>query len=812
MYLRLVKLAGLIVLSMASVPVAAQTRDVNRDASLRFFENRIRPQLAENCYECHGPERQESGLRLDTYAGIIEGGDTGEAVVPGEPDESLLLVALSYENEELEMPPDGKLSDRVVMDMRQWIEMGAPHPDQGRPVKEASPQEPQEEQQWSFIPPRTGRLPEVRQAGWPQSPLDHHVLSRLEKREISPAPAADPRTLIRRVTFDLIGLPPTPSEVQEFVTATAPDAYARHIDRLLASPRYGERWGRYWLDVARYADSNGLDENLAYGNAWRYRDYVIGAWNADKPFDRFVTEQLAGDLLSSGTESERREHLVATGFLALGPKVLAEVDAKKMEMDIIDEQVDTLGRALLGLTVGCARCHDHKFDPLTNADYYGLAGIFKSTRTMENFIKLARWHENSIATAAQQQRQTLHHEAVESTKAAIKELMAAAQQGAKQQGGGASPGAASPGSADGARRSLKQLQEKLAELEKHAPHMPTAMGVQEGEVTDLKIHIRGSHLRLGATVPRRFPAFLAGADQESLGPSQSGRLRLAGWLTDSSNPLTGRVIVNRIWRWHFGRGLVGTPDNFGLLGELPTHPQLLDWMAVRFVEDGWSIKSLHRMILSSSTYRLSSQANEHAVRADPENRLLGRAAVRRLEAEAIRDALLFVSGQLDLGMGGSLLHVANRQFLFDHTSKDGTTYDSYRRSIYLPVIRNHLFDVFQLFDYADASVTNGNRTTSTVAPQALFMLNGDLVRAAMKALAGRALREGGAESRDQIRFLYMATLARQPRAEEIQQAQSFVEQFRLAAAARGSNAPGLGIGWEALCQVLLASNEFIHIR
>ena len=812
MHRRLLKTTGLIVLFLTSIYADAQTPDVNRDTSLRFFENRIRPQLAENCYECHGSERQESGLRLDTYAGILEGGDTGKAVVPGEPDESLLLVALSYENEELEMPPDGRLSDRVIEDMRQWIELGAPHPDQGRPVAEASPDEPSEALQWSFVQPRPGPLPTVQRLDWSQSPLDHFVLSRLEKRELVPMPPADRRTLIRRVTFDLIGLPPTPDEVRNFVAATAPDAFARQSDRLLASPRYGERWGRYWLDVARYADSNGLDENLAYGNAWRYRDYVIGAWNADKPFDRFVTEQLAGDLLSEGSEAERREHLVATGFLALGPKVLAEVDAKKMEMDIIDEQVDTLGRALLGLTVGCARCHDHKFDPLTNADYYGLAGIFKSTRTMENFIKLARWHENSIATAAQQQRQATHHEAVESTKAAIKDLMAAAEESTKQQRDEPRSENAQTQSADETQRSLKQLQSKLAELEKHPPQMPTAMGVQEGKVSDLKIHIRGSHLRLGSTVPRRFPAFLAGMSQAAFGPSQSGRLQLAHWLTDSSNPLTGRVIVNRVWRWHFGRGLVGTPDNFGRLGELPTHPQLLDWMTVRFVEDGWSIKSLHRMILSSSTYQLSSRANPQAARVDPENRLLWRATVRRLEAEAIRDSLLFASGELNLAMGGSLLHVKNRQFLFDHTSKDGTTYDSRCRSVYLPVIRNHLFDVFQLFDYADASVTNGNRTTSTVAPQALFMLNGDLVRDAMKALATRALREGGTQPRDQVAFLYMATLARLPRPTEIEQALAFVENFRLVAAASRSGPAEPAAGWEALCQVLLASNEFIHIR
>ena len=791
---------------------SAQAPDLNREEAVRFFENRIRPQLAEHCYKCHGPKREESGLRLDSYARILEGGDTGIAVVPGEPDESLLLVALSYENEELEMPPDGKLPDRVVADLRRWIELGAPHPDQGRPAADPADKKSRAkgDRLWSFVPPRRVPLPAVEQRGWAQTPLDHFVLSRLETRRILPAPRADRQTLLRRVTFDLLGLPPTPDDVRVFLDGAAPDGFARLTDRLLASPRYGERWGRHWLDVARYADSNGLDENLAFGNAWRYRDYVIDAWNSDKPYDRFATEQLAGDLLPSTNQAERRERLVATGFLALGPKVLAEVDAKKMEMDIIDEQVDTLGRALLGLTIGCARCHDHKFDPITNADYYGLAGIFTSTRTMENFIKLARWHENSIATDAQQQRKAMHDEAIEASKAAIADLVAAANASLKQQRGGELPENPEDQYPEVTKRSLKQLRDELAELEKHAPQLPTAMGVKDGTVGDLRIHIRGSHLQLGPTVPRRFPAFLAGAQQESFGPSQSGRLRLARWLTAPDNPLTSRVIVNRIWRWHFGHGLVRTPDNFGRLGESPTDPRLLDWLAVRLIADGWSIKALHRLILSSSTYQVSSQSNPRAVREDPENRLSGRAAVRRLEAEAIRDSLLAVSGQLELVMGGSLLHVENRQFLFDHTSKDGTSYDNRRRSVYLPVIRNHLFDVFQLFDYADASVTNGNRTTSAVAPQALYLLNGDLMRGAMRALAARVALEGGQRPQDRIAFLYMVTLARKPHAAEVRRGMDFLRSFRLAAGQGDPTAEGAA--WEALCQVLLASNEFLHIR
>ena len=524
---------------------------------------------------------------------------------------------------------------------------------------------------WAFLPPREPVVPVVEDEAWARSDLDRFILSRLEEVGLRPAATADRRTLIRRVTLDLIGMPPESEEIEAFGRDESPDAWSRLLDRLLASPRYGERWGRHWLDVARYADSNGLDENAAHGNAWRYRDYVIAAWNTDKPFDRFVREQVAGDLLGGEGEA-RREQLVATGFLCLGPKVLAEPDVVKMEMDIIDEQIDTVGRAFLGLSLGCARCHDHKFDPIRTEDYYALAGIFKSTTTMESFERIAKWHENSLATAEQRKRKEDHDR-----KLADRKKLAGALEK----------------SSDGKTKSVEELQrvrQELRELEKNVPVVPLAMGVRDsGAGGDIRVHIRGSHLDLGPVVPRGIPAVFRERGVVRIEGERSGRLELARWITDPGHPLTARVIVNRVWRWHFGRGLVRTADNFGKLGEAATNQPLLDWLALRLIDDGWSIKSLHRRVLLSATYRMGPDHDENARRRDPENLLRWRFAQRRLEAEAIRDSLLAVSGLLDLQMGGaSLEHVKNRALLFDHTSKDATRYEKRRRSIYLPVVRN----------------------------------------------------------------------------------------------------------------------------
>jgi len=780
--------------------------------AVKFFETKIRPLLFKHCYRCHGSKKQESGLRLDHWAGIIRGGESGPAVVPGQPDESLIVVAVSYENEELQMPPDAKLTAAQIASLKTWIERGAAHPDKTDTPQPETPRLKWEQgrRHWAFQRPVAQKPPAVRDRDWPRNAIDHFVLAALEKQGLRPAPPADRLTLIRRATFDLTGLPPTLDEISEFVHDPAPNAFARLVDRLLDSPHYGERWGRHWLDVARYADSNGLDENIAHGNAWRYRDYVVAAFNGDKTYDRFVLEQLAGDALAqSGSGSPSHESLIATGFLSLGPKVLAEVDETKMEMDIIDEQIDTIGRSLLGLTLGCARCHEHKFDPIGLDDYYGLAGIFKSTRTMEHFTKIARWWENPIPTAAERAQQQVHRRQVQQKQAEVSALIekANAALAAKTASGPESQEDREKRYPEPTRKQLKQLRDALAALEKQAPQISTAMGVTDREVTDVRVHIRGSHLTLGRLVPRQLPRVLSSGEQAAFDTGNSGRLRLANWLTTPEHPLTARVLVNRIWRWKFGRGIVETADNLGRLGARPSNQPLLDWLAVEFVRRGWSIKSMHRLIMSSSTYRMSSQFDARADKVDPQNRLHWRNNIRRLEAEAIRDSLLMVGGLLDLSMGGSLLHVKNREFFFDHTSKDKTAYNSPRRSLYLPVVRNHLYDVFQLFDYTDAGSPSGNRATSTVAPQALFMMNGALMLSVCESLAQRVQESAAVDDAGRVQLLYQIAYGRPATKTEVTGALEFLQQS--AAPASGAEQR---MSWQLLCQVVLAANEFVYIK
>ena len=780
--------------------------------AVKFFETRIRPLLFKHCYRCHGSKKQESGLRLDHWAGIIRGGESGPALVPGQPDESLIVVAVSYDNEELQMPPDAKLSAAQIASLKTWIERGAAHPDKTDTPQPETPSLKWEQgrRHWAFQQPVAQSPPVVRDRDWPRTAIDHFVLAALEKQGLRPAPPADRRTLIRRATLDLTGLPPTLDEISEFVSDPSPDAFGRLIDRLLDSPHYGERWARHWLDVARYADSNGLDENIAHGNAWRYRDYVVAAFNRDKTYDRFILEQLAGDALKeSGSGSPSYESLIATGFLSLGPKVLAEVDETKMEMDIIDEQIDTIGRSLMGLTLGCARCHEHKFDPIGLDDYYGLAGIFKSTRTMEHFTKIARWWENPIPTAAERERQQVHRQQVQQKKAAVSALIdkANAALTPKTASGPESQEDREQRYPEPTRKQLKQLRDSLAALEKQAPQMSTAMGVMDRDVKDVRIHIRGSHLTLGRLVPRQLPRVLSSAEPAAFDAGDSGRLRLAKWLTTPEHPLTARVLVNRIWRWKFGRGIVETADNLGRLGARPSNQPLLDWLAIEFVRRGWSIKSMHRLIMSSSTYRMSSQYDSRAAKIDPENRLHWRSNVRRLEAEAIRDSLLMVGGMLDISMGGSLLHVKNREFFFDHTSKDKTVYSSPRRSVYLPVVRNHLYDVFQLFDYTDAGSPSGDRATSTVAPQALFMMNGALMLSVCESLAQRVRESATVDDAGRVQQLYQIAYGRRATEEEVLGALEFLQPSGAAATdARRHES------WKLLCQVVLAANEFVYIK
>jgi mono/diheme cytochrome c family protein len=772
-----------------------------------LWTSQVAPLFQQHCFSCHGPESQESGLRLDTLEGLNSGGHSGPPVIPGQPEESLLLVAVRKVDSSLQMPPEGRLTPEQIRILENWIQQGAVH-SQGavQPAVAPVPFDPREAAKfWSLRPLSRPPVPDISGANI-RTPIDAFITNQLQQKGLHQNAAADRLTLLRRASSQLTGLPPSPGQIEEFLADTSPEAFDRAVDRLLASPQYGERWARHWLDVVRYADSNGLDENIAHGNAWRYRNYVIDSFNADKPFNQFLREQLAGDLLTADQPdaSTLHQRLIATGFLSLGPKVLAEGDERKLHLDIIDEQLDTIGRSMLGLTIGCARCHDHKFDPISQADYYSLAGIFLSTKTMESLKRIAKWNENSIATDADRAALTAHQERIASKKAEVAAFLASAS---------ASTGQPIPEdqlNADQKSR-LQQLRDELKSLEASVPELPTAMGVVEGSIDSARILPRGNHLAPGRRVPRGLPMVLDPDRNLQIPDNHSGRLELANWIAGPSNSLTPRVIVNRVWRWHFGRGLSASTDNFGKLGEPPLHPELLDWLAAEFIDSGWSLKALHKLIIHSHTWQLASGRDNPAAEIDPDNHLHWRWTVQRLEAEAVRDFVLSACGQLDPTMGQSMLHVKNREFLFDHTSKDGTRYNSFRRSIYLPVIRNNLYDAMSLFDCTDGAVPNGDRGSSTVASQALFLMNSPLVLQAAEHLA-RQLLDESPEFAVRADRLLLRTLGRPATPADIQHLQQAAERLTLHLQQEAPAANHEAAVWTNLCQTLLMSNEFLYIR
>jgi cytochrome c553/mono/diheme cytochrome c family protein len=790
-------LRSFVVALLSLMPTAAFAEE---GTAVEFFEKKIRPVLAEHCLKCHGTPEADGGrktlgggLKLTGRAAAIAGGETRAAIVPGDPAKSLLIETVKYGGE-TKMPPKGKLSDQQIADLTKWVKDGAVWPESEANPGVNTPGSPMElftdEQKkfWAFQPIKQPTPPK------PGNPIDAFTLAKLSDNGLSPAPLADRRTLIRRVTLDLTGLPPTPEQIDAFLADKSSNAWEKVIDRLLASSDYGERWGRHWLDVARYADSNGLDENTAFGNAWRYRDYVIKAFNADKPYDRFVKEQLAGDLLPNGGT----DGIVATGFLVLGPKVLAEPDKQKMVMDIVDEQIDVVSKAFLGMTISCARCHDHKFDPIPTRDYYSLAGIFKSTKTMATLNTVAKAFERpmngpesaeTIASRTKLEQLKKDVKEIEKKFAATPETNKEKRQELHEQ-------------AESRRGEIKQLEAKIPPLE-------MALAVQDAaKPADVKVHIRGSYLTLGEVAPRVFPRIVAGEAQKSVPSNVSGRLQLAEWIASPQNPLTARVIVNRVWQHHFGEGIVRSPDNFGRLGERPTHPELLDWLADRFVKDGWSMKKLHKLILLSATYKRSTAYDAKAALADPENRLLWRFNRQRLEAEAIRDSLLFVAGTLDRTPGGSLLNSGNFEYATNDQSTSKTRYDAPRRSIYLPVIRNNVYDFFQVFDFVEPHVTTGKRAVTVVAPQALLMLNNPFVGMQAKAFAESLLKQAGTDE-ERVRSAYVRALGRDAKPEEVSHAVSFLAQYEDSLSATETNEKQRRLRvWQAWCRVLFASSEF----
>ena len=750
---------------------------------VEFFENHVRPLFVTKCIDCHGPDKQEGKLRLDSREAVLAGGENGPAIVPGDPEHSLLIAAVHYKDDRAQMPPKGKLDDDKLAALTKWVKLNAPWPTRNatlRPIV-AIPEfkiTPESRDFWSLKPVVEPPLPEVQRTDWPQTSIDRFILARLEAAGLSPAAAADQRTLIRRVAFDLTGLPPSPEEISRFEshsTTLAPShsntvreyesareregaAYAALVDRLLNSPHYGERMARLWLDVARYGEDQAHTfEARKYPHGYRYRDWVVDAFNRDLPYDEFIRRQIAADLYDppKSDEPAANEHLAALGYFACGPVYYGDRNG----MDQIADRIDTLTRGFLGLTVACARCHDHKYDPVSTVDYYSLAGVFASTEYVE--LPLI-------------------------PQAEIDEL----------------------------EKSLSEKDKNDKKRQKKYPFVHTLKDAEKSR--NIQVHVRGNAETLGPEAPRRFVEVLC-TDEPAPFAAGSGRKELAEAIASPTNPLTARVIVNRIWQMHFGQGLVRTPSNFGVLGERPTHPELLDYLAARFIASGWSIKALHREILLSATYQQSSndqgpstndQLNpkskiQISKSIDPDNRLLWHFPRRRLEAEMWRDAMLVASGRLDAALGGP--------------SSELTKDDNRRRTLYGFISRHELDSFLRLFDFPDPNITSDMRPVTTVPLQQLFVLNGEFMIASARALAER-LQDASADDEQRIRFAYELLYSREPTADEIALGKDYLATDETtgghAASDEGEDANAATTSltrWERYAQALLAANEFMYL-
>jgi hypothetical protein len=798
---------SLAVLGVGIILTAGPARAADKPpkaAQIAFFEKNIRPVLVKECYTCHATtaKKIKGGLTLDTRSGLREGGDSGPAIVPGKPSQSLLLKAIKHQHETLKMPPKKKLPDAVIADFEKWIAMGAPDPRDGDKAGKYEINIKKGRKFWSFRPPKKMPPPKVQSTAWPRGAIDRFLLAGLEAKGLKPVADAGPRALLRRLYFDLTGLPPRPAEVEVFVKQAAANrqrALAAVVDRLLASPRFGERWGRHWLDVARYAESSGRTANFAYPHAWRYRDYVIAAFNKDKPFDQFVREQLAGDLLPAKNDRQKAEFLIATGFLALGPKAHDEASGLRFEMDVADEQIDATFQAFQGLTVACARCHDHKFDPIPQKDYYALAGIFRSTKTCYGTIRVfLNFHSSPLVSLPRGAGVTAPLRTLtKERRAAIEEQVTNLNDQSRQ-----ITGRNAFLRRIFLRSRIATLRSQLELYESDGTPKGLAMGVRESFLDgDSRLYVRGELNQPGERVKRGFPQVLTTRQPDIR--RGSGRRELADWIASRDNPLTARVLVNRVWLHLFGRGLVPTPDNFGASGRRPSNPALLDYLAVRFVENGWSVKKLIRTIVLSRAYQLSARFDPKNFEADPDNVLVWRVPKRRLEAEALRDAILAVAGRLDLtpprGSAVSRGGEGNVTFRFFRGNPAGAA-DAHR-SVYLPIIRDRLPELLTLFDFPDPSLIIGERATTTVPAQALYLMNNPFVIRQAEALADRLLAGAGTDAA-KLKRAYLLCFSRPPSARELKRARQFLVRY--------GQDHSRSATWAALCQAFLGSAEFSH--
>ncbi len=827
-------------LSLAWLAFASASAQVGAASpeTLEFFERDIRPLLARNCYQCHSARAATvfGELRLDSETALQKGGRSGPVVVPGDPDASRLIQAVRYDSGPVSMPPSGKLRDQEIAKLTEWVRHGAPWPK--RAEKALASNEEKDDSlgnsHWAWQPLAEPKPPEISGVDWPRGEIDRFVLAKLESRGLTAGGPADRHTLLRRLSLDLTGLPLTPSQIRAFARAAWPDGLEAAVDYLLGSPAFGERWGRHWLDLAGYADTLGLGRRIPSPNAWRYRDYVISALNGDKPYDQFVREQVAGDVLEFENDAQRREQIVATGFLAIGPWALVDQDKLQLKMDVIDNQLDTLGRAVLGVTVGCARCHDHKFDPLPQRDYYALAGILRSTRTLDARMSGVFSDVNRTTLPETPEEMVVRAEGLVSWRRQYGNALEEQRRAEKLvQSLKAEVEAAGDDESD--EESLKDLKQRFAAAQKDArsqktealrilhyvkPAPPAALALSdEPEPVDSRICLNGNPHSLGDEVPRGFLSLVPLdpepkiANRRLIGigfQKSSGRLELANWLTDSGNPLTARVMVNRIWHHLFGSGIVSSVDNLGLLGELPTHPQLLDYLAIRLQRLDWSVKALIREIVLSRTYGLSAAHDERLAAEDPENRLLWRSNRRRLEAETIRDAVLLVSGSLDFRAGGPSLPLASRGSLVMGqppllaSKLELTDSVRFRRTVYLPALRKSQLtevDVLNLFDFPDPNVVKGRRDVTTVPTQALYLMNSPFLIKQSKAAARSLLAKDGWSDDERVREFLLRALGRPASVEDIERATEFLRDI-------GEDL-GRDEAWARYCHAVFASNEFL---
>lgn len=792
MFSRLSFQIGIVCVSVFAglVSTLAYGADETEREQNRFFEQHVRPLLVQHCFECHGQDKQKGDLRVDSIGALLAGGESGPAIVVNQPEESLLIEAVRYES--YEMPPSGKLSDQDISILEKWVEMGAPWPGQERVASkkhDGSKITEADRAFWSFQPLTDPVPPETQDHGWGRNEIDRFIWAKLVDNDLRPTDPAPRETLLRRLYFDLIGLPPTPQQVDEFLSDSSPQAYEKLVEKLLASPRYGERWGRFWLDLVRYAESDGFRKDDYRPDAWRYRDYVIESLNKDKPYDQFVREQIAGDEIAPHDP----EALAATGFLRHGIYEYNQRDARTQWQDMLNDITDTVGDTFLGMGMGCARCHDHKFDPILQKDYFRLQAFFANLampyeaplatpeEIAEHQSQLALWEaatseiRKQLEPLEQPKLDQLASEIVVMFPEDIQEMVAKPEHErtsyekqichlVELQVIDKQKTLATRFKGD-EKKQWEALKKELAEFDHLKPKpLPTGLIVSDYGTKAPPVFIPSKE-RLGEIAPGFLTIFdprVAHIEPMAEPVESTGRrTTLANWLTGERHPLTTRVIVNRIWKEHFGAGIVDSPSDFGHLGELPSHPQLLDWLATRFVENGWSLKWLHRQIVLSATYRQHSlRTDEHAEKIDPENRLLWRFNVRRLTAEQIRDAQLVAAGVLDERAGGP----------------GATASESLRRSIFSKVLRNTRDPFLAAFDLPDRMNSSPSRNVTTSPSQSLLLINGDWTLKRAAELAKRVRGDGTLGIESQLREAFMITVGRVPEEEELSSLVRYLDQ------------------------------------